>query len=157
MKKSKLSGDIAVMEVSRQSSPGLRTRAAKTLALQRLNKSSSQSAVASSPRAVLSSSSYLQLRSRRLEKPPVFRQPPKALLDGECCGGCVGLECSSTDSRLKRDLADSASVGSVSEKRKIGVETEGGNVGDVEDCFGENCLEFGGENWYGFENFFWNC
>lgn len=53
MRKSKPAGDVAVMEVSQAASLGVRTRA-KTLALQR------------------SSSSYLQLRSRRLEKPPIL-------------------------------------------------------------------------------------
>ncbi|KAH7576352.1 hypothetical protein ACOSP7_003399 [Xanthoceras sorbifolium] len=61
MKKSKITGDIAVMEVS-PSSIGVRTRA-KTLALQRL-----QNPVSPDPDD--SSFSYLQLRSRRLEKPP---------------------------------------------------------------------------------------
>lgn len=66
MRKTKLSGEVAVMEVSAQSSIGVRTRA-RTLALQRLQKP------ASSPAADHSSppSCYLQLRSRRLEKPSV--------------------------------------------------------------------------------------
>ncbi|XP_022771446.1 cyclin-dependent kinase inhibitor 3-like [Durio zibethinus] len=72
MKKSKIAGDIAVMEVSHQSTLGSRTRAAKTLALQRLQKTtpspSPAQAVASTPD--VSSFSYLQLRSRRLEKLP---------------------------------------------------------------------------------------
>ncbi|CAM8896161.1 unnamed protein product [Rhodiola kirilowii] len=55
MRKSKVAGDAAVMEVA-QSSLGVRTRA-KTLALQRLQQSTS-------------GGSYLQLRSRKLEKPP---------------------------------------------------------------------------------------
>ncbi|KAF7825731.1 cyclin-dependent kinase inhibitor 3 [Senna tora] len=71
MKKSKIAGgDVAVMEVSPQSSLGVRTRA-KTLALQRLQKPLS-------PDADASSFSYLQLRSRRLEKVVVDakRHPP---------------------------------------------------------------------------------
>ncbi|GMI76179.1 inhibitor/interactor with cyclin-dependent kinase, KIP-RELATED PROTEIN 3 [Hibiscus trionum] len=71
MKKSKITGDIAVMEVSHHSTMGSRTRAAKTLALQRLSKTTPPSA----PPALgvglnpdVSSFSYLQLRSRRLEK-----------------------------------------------------------------------------------------
>ncbi|GMI85702.1 inhibitor/interactor with cyclin-dependent kinase, KIP-RELATED PROTEIN 3 [Hibiscus trionum] len=67
MKKSKIAGDIAVMEVSHQSTMGSRTRAAKTLALQRLSKTPSPAhAVGLNPD--VSSFSYLQLRSRRLEK-----------------------------------------------------------------------------------------
>ncbi|KAI4344970.1 hypothetical protein L6164_012142 [Bauhinia variegata] len=75
MRKAKTTGEVALMEVS-QSSFGVRTRA-KTLALQRLQKSQ---APAPSP---ASSGSYLQLRSRRLEKPPIThdskrqRQAPK--------------------------------------------------------------------------------
>ncbi|XP_008785181.2 cyclin-dependent kinase inhibitor 5-like [Phoenix dactylifera] len=57
MRKAKVSGEVAVMEVSAQSSLGVRTRA-RTLALQRLQKPSPPD-----------SSSYLELRSRRLEKP----------------------------------------------------------------------------------------
>ncbi|XP_008802404.1 cyclin-dependent kinase inhibitor 5-like [Phoenix dactylifera] len=65
MRKAKVSGEVAVMEVSAQSSLGVRTRA-RTLALQRLQK----------PSPVPDSSSYLELRSRRLEKPPPLA--PKA-------------------------------------------------------------------------------
>lgn len=58
------------MDVS-QSSLGVRTRA-KTLALQRLQKSSASPVTAgASPTPDSSDGSYLQLRSRRLEKPPV--------------------------------------------------------------------------------------
>ncbi|XP_010920331.1 cyclin-dependent kinase inhibitor 4 [Elaeis guineensis] len=59
MRKAKVLGEVAVMEVSAQSSLGVRTRA-RTLALQRLQK----------PSPPPDSSSYLELRSRRLEKPP---------------------------------------------------------------------------------------
>lgn len=52
MRKSKMTGEVAVMEVVSQSSLGVRTRA-KTLALQK---------------NTTSSASYLQLRSRRLQK-----------------------------------------------------------------------------------------
>ncbi|KAK8521743.1 hypothetical protein V6N12_066329 [Hibiscus sabdariffa] len=72
MKKSKITGDIAVMEVSHQSTMGSRTRAAKTLALQRLSKttppSSGSPAHGVGLNSDVSSFSYLQLRSRRLEK-----------------------------------------------------------------------------------------
>ncbi|KAK8474781.1 hypothetical protein V6N13_060472 [Hibiscus sabdariffa] len=70
IRKAKTAGEVAVMEVS-QAYLGVRTRA-KTLALQRLQKSS-----ASPPATVVAlapakgDGSYLQLRSRRLEKPPV--------------------------------------------------------------------------------------
>ncbi|KAK8532451.1 hypothetical protein V6N13_131780 [Hibiscus sabdariffa] len=72
MKKSKITCDIAVMEVSHQSTMGSRTRAAKTLALQKLSKRPPPPS-GSPARGVgldtdVSSFSYLQLRSRRLEK-----------------------------------------------------------------------------------------
>ncbi|GMI90101.1 inhibitor/interactor with cyclin-dependent kinase, KIP-RELATED PROTEIN 3 [Hibiscus trionum] len=68
IRKAKTAMEVAVMDVS-QSSLGVRTRA-RTLALQRLQKSSTSPAKAA---ASLDSGdgSYLQLRSRRLEKPPV--------------------------------------------------------------------------------------
>ncbi|KAG1359716.1 putative Cyclin-dependent kinase inhibitor 5 [Cocos nucifera] len=55
-RKGKITGEVAVMEVPNQSSVGVRTRA-KTLALQRLQK------------PTVDPTSYLELRSRRLEKP----------------------------------------------------------------------------------------
>lgn len=68
MKKSKTTtGDNRVMKVSEPTTTvvGVRTRAAKTIALKRLN--SSASAYDSALKD--DSSCYLQLRSRRLEKP----------------------------------------------------------------------------------------
>ncbi|KAA0053343.1 cyclin-dependent kinase inhibitor 3 [Cucumis melo var. makuwa] len=112
-KKSKLT----LMELSPHSSPPLRTRAAKTLALQRLNKSSLSSSSSSS------SSSYLKLRSRRLQKPPILRQKPHT--DDDCCRARLSLQSSS-------------------EKRNLSLgQSQTGNVWDVEDCF----REFGGDNW----------
>ncbi|XP_022735246.1 cyclin-dependent kinase inhibitor 4-like isoform X2 [Durio zibethinus] len=69
IRKAKTAGEVALMDVS-QSSLGVRTRA-KTLALQRLQKSSNSPETAASARAS-SDGSYLQLRSRRLEKPPIM-------------------------------------------------------------------------------------
>ncbi|XWS76102.1 hypothetical protein CRYUN_Cryun01aG0148200 [Craigia yunnanensis] len=87
MKKSKITGDIAVMEVSHQSNLGSRTRAAKTLALQRLQKttpSSPAQVVSSAPD--VSSFSYLQLRSRRLEKLPSVSNETKQKQQGKESG-----------------------------------------------------------------------
>ncbi|KAF3500140.1 hypothetical protein F2Q69_00039689 [Brassica cretica] len=65
IKKSKITGVIDSMEATEAASLGVRTRAAaKTLALKRLNSSSAPD-----------SSCYLQLRSRRLEKPPSLVEP----------------------------------------------------------------------------------
>lgn len=60
MKKTKMAGDVAVMDVVSQSPLGVRTRA-RTLALQKL-------AVAAPPDPAAGAGSYLQLRSRRLLK-----------------------------------------------------------------------------------------
>ncbi|CBI17323.3 unnamed protein product, partial [Vitis vinifera] len=71
MRKAKARGEVAVMEVS-QPCLGVRTRA-KTLALERLQKSRPRpSPPQSPPQQQASSSSYLQLRSRRLLKPPIL-------------------------------------------------------------------------------------
>ncbi|CAN6911469.1 hypothetical protein Bca4012_078968 [Brassica carinata] len=72
MKKSKITNNDT--EPTEPTSLGVRTRAAKTLALKRLNSSASDSALAGD------SSRYLQLRSRRLEKPMSLtepKQPPR--------------------------------------------------------------------------------
>lgn len=90
MRKPKITGDVAVMDSS-QSSLGVRTRA-KTLALQRLQSSSPQS-------------SYLELRTRRLQKPPLLNKQQKQ--DNTC-------PCPNPSSRLRRTSANSASVGSLS-------------------------------------------
>ncbi|RVW19537.1 Cyclin-dependent kinase inhibitor 3 [Vitis vinifera] len=71
MRKAKARCEVAVMEVS-QPCLGVRTRA-KTLALERLQKSRPRpSPPQSPPQQQASSSSYLQLRSRRLLKPPIL-------------------------------------------------------------------------------------
>ncbi|GMH08023.1 hypothetical protein Nepgr_009863 [Nepenthes gracilis] len=71
MKKSKSAAEVAVMDVS-QSTLGVRTRA-KTLALQRLQRTASPSP----PTSPANSGNYLQLRSRRLLKPPIFMESKK--------------------------------------------------------------------------------
>ncbi|KAH0915619.1 hypothetical protein HID58_030065, partial [Brassica napus] len=72
MKKSKITNNDT--EPTEPTFLGVRTRDAKTLALKRLNSSASDSALAGD------SSCYLQLHSRRLEKPPALtepKQPPR--------------------------------------------------------------------------------
>ncbi|KAE8722557.1 Cyclin-dependent kinase inhibitor 4 [Hibiscus syriacus] len=69
IRKAKTEGEVAVMEVS-QSPLGVRTRA-KTLALQRLQNSSASPPATVASAQAKGDGSYLQLRSRRLEKPPV--------------------------------------------------------------------------------------
>lgn len=89
MRKAKLSGEVAVMEVPHQSSLGVRTRA-RTLALQRLLKPTTDlhqpspattkttSEVNSGTVSTDHPCSYIQLRSRRLEKTPLAVLSPRA-------------------------------------------------------------------------------
>ncbi|KAD3338414.1 hypothetical protein R6Q59_026929 [Mikania micrantha] len=120
MRKPKLTGDtVAVMDVSH----GVRTRA-KTLALQKLQALKSPTTVPP-PTEHHPEPSYLQLRSRRLEKPPVKqltccrRQNPNPSF----------VSCS--------DVSQSVESGSVETRIEGGEETE-------EACFGENNLYFDG-------------
>ncbi|KAG1361857.1 cyclin-dependent kinase inhibitor 4 [Cocos nucifera] len=127
MRKAKVSGEVAVMEVSAQSSLGVRTRA-RTLALQRLQKPSPPD-----------SSSYLELRSRRLEKPP----PPAPKEDT--------AKPNNPSHRTGAREANSGSVGSVSLRSCPNSDSKKGSVAppvevpeaslDAEVSFGENVLE----------------
>lgn len=97
MRKAKLSGEVAVMEVPHQSTLGVRTRA-RTLALQRLLKptdlhqsspatTKTTSEVNSSSASTDQQCSYIQLRSRRLEKTPLVVLSPRASTkDGHASG-----------------------------------------------------------------------
>ncbi|KAK8969417.1 Cyclin-dependent kinase inhibitor 4 [Platanthera guangdongensis] len=96
MRKSKLAGELSVMEVSPQSSIGVRTRA-RTLALQRLQKPAADN---------FSSPCYLQLRSRRLEKPSIAvkntESSPEADAGGaEASFGENVLESEATDRNVR--------------------------------------------------------
>ncbi|XVF32207.1 hypothetical protein REPUB_Repub17cG0062100 [Reevesia pubescens] len=129
MKKSKITGDIAVMEVSHQSTLGGRTRAAKTLALQRLQKlhPSSPSSAGSTPD--VSPFSYLQLRSRRLEKlpSPVSNNETKQRKESSC----------KTEEKKKTE------AGCFVENREIVVGVGVGLCCQTEEAsFGENNLDF---------------
>lgn len=115
------------MEVSAQSSLGVRTRA-RTLALQRLQKPSPPD-----------SSSYLELRSRRLEKPP----PPAPKEDT--------AKPNNPSHRTGAREANSGSVGSVSLRSCPNSNSKKGSAAppvevpeaslDAEVSFGENVLE----------------
>ncbi|PRQ25552.1 putative cyclin-dependent kinase inhibitor [Rosa chinensis] len=144
MKKSKITGEIAVMEVSisPQSSLGVRTRA-KTLALQKLHHQQQQS-----PDSDSSSLYYLQLRSRRLEKPPLRSDANKqAQAQGprDCYAGGGAV-----NSRLS--VGSSADLGWDERNEKDGegcfgnVESEAEYANDVEASFGENNLDFDGRD-----------
>lgn len=157
MKKSKITGDVAVMEVS-QSSMGVRTRA-KTLALQRLRKAPDPLTPPIHPNT---SSSYLQLRSRRLEKSPPLNDTTtaKKLAKDTCIENSENPNPNPrSSSRLRPSSVNSGSVGSVSLSRSgkpegycceniTGWEKEGEaeefNDLGAEASFGENNLEFEG-------------
>uniref|UniRef100_A0A1D1ZGW5 Cyclin-dependent kinase inhibitor 3 n=1 Tax=Anthurium amnicola TaxID=1678845 RepID=A0A1D1ZGW5_9ARAE len=152
MRKAKITGEVAVMEVAHQSSLGVRTRA-RTLALQRLQRSSSPTPAPSTADEA-DDSSYLQLRSRRLEKPPVAASRPKDSCKDASTSGYApkpSSEHASAKTRLAACSANSRSVGSASvgkscskkggrEMRQPVQEASPDNEG-VEASFGENVLD----------------
>ncbi|KAL6971079.1 hypothetical protein U1Q18_030761 [Sarracenia purpurea var. burkii] len=148
MKKSKTAGEVALMEVA-PSSFGVRTRA-KTLALQRIQKSRPPPP----PATPSAGGSYLQLRSRRLEKSPIFitsyskrrRQPPK---EDSAPKGHNPNPNSTMGSRVRMGSVDSGSVGSVSlncmKKEEKNEEMKSNDEQEwIEASLGENVLEFEG-------------
>ncbi|KAL6189623.1 hypothetical protein ACLB2K_041009 [Fragaria x ananassa] len=126
MRKSKAAGDVAVMEVSQAASLGVRTRA-KTLALQR------------------SSSSYLQLRSRCLEKPPILvpkRHHNKHHHTPKQQQQPSAAEPSPTK---PEDGGEELSPPKEEEQKKNSELNDGGEDGGADEAsFGENVLEFEG-------------
>lgn len=158
IRKAKTTGELAVMEVS-QSSLGVRTRA-RTLALQK-------SPAPPSPAAA--SGSYLQLRSRRLEKPPValssqdsgpkrHRQAGSNPRAGSSLRvgshGPKGVDQETVEVEKEEDLQE--------KKEKSGNNYNNNNnnsdLGVEEASFGENVLEFEGrERWVFFFSFFCLC
>ncbi|XP_052184380.1 cyclin-dependent kinase inhibitor 5-like [Diospyros lotus] len=151
MRKAKVRGDVAVTEAVSQSL-GVRTRA-KTLALRRLQSARKDD-----------SSSYLQLRSRRLEKlPPSLNGPEKQSQQQERQQSRIPEVCAedpNPSSRMRPRPMNSGSIGSVSVSRSkiervqgVAVEfsgrgsDEGGTEGcndlgmEFEPSFGENNLE----------------
>lgn len=153
MRKSKTTGEVALMEVWHHQSPltlGVRTRA-KTLALQKLTAAAASSG----------GGSYLELRSRRLEKPTFVRdQKRQKQLPKESPNPKSNSRASSS-SRLRVGSVNSGSVvgseslkkekGSQLERQKVVVDIEQEiqekNTG-IEASFGENVLEFEGrERW----------
>ncbi|MCD7464731.1 hypothetical protein HAX54_053308 [Datura stramonium] len=152
MRKSKTRGEVALLEVSNtQSSPlGVRTRA-KTLALQRLQKSNSTATGGDG-------GSYLQLRSRRLEKPSVGLEGKrkKQPLKDPNLPNPVKNQVARTSARVRQLQGQSWNSGSVEgEEKKEEVQPKesqneinnnsGGEGGvEVEASFGENLLELDG-------------
>ncbi|KAK2643940.1 hypothetical protein Ddye_019135 [Dipteronia dyeriana] len=137
MRKAKTAAEVAVMDVT-QSTLGVRTRA-KTLALQRLQKSSSSAS--SAPGGV----SYLQLRSRRLVKPPLHlndsSRRPKLQAQGHSNSNA------SSRNRVRGAQTDSGSHGSgrkteIDQEEEIEVEQHNSKVDfAVEASFDENVLD----------------
>ncbi|XAR60971.1 hypothetical protein NMG60_11034536 [Bertholletia excelsa] len=140
MRKAKITENVAVMEVVSQSSIGVRTRA-KTLALQRLQ---------SQPPSP--ESSYLQLRSRRLEKSapslhdlkkpqndvrPQKPHPRTILRSGSINSGSVGSEtisCSKNgEGAIRNFTAVHGKEGEAEYHHDLSI--------DFEPSFGENYLE----------------
>ncbi|XP_062078700.1 cyclin-dependent kinase inhibitor 3-like [Humulus lupulus] len=154
MKKSKITGEVAVMEVSLspQCSLGVRTRA-KTLALQR-QQQQKKSPTSAQNQVDSSAFSYLELRSRRLEKPPLLSEAKKQNQNHEnqvsprtrgCCGENPRPNFRWHNSRLRVRSLDS---GLVDEGLALkGDETEvGNNLGLEEASFGEKNSEFEGRD-----------
>lgn len=138
MKKSKIAGDVAVMEVSLspQSSLGVRTRA-KALALQRQQQHQERKPTNAEPDPD-DSFSYLQLRSRRLVKSPLLGNHHKLPeRSNGCCGENPSPDVSGPDLRLRVGYVDPLETGLTGS-----VETENGNDVGAEISFGENNFEF---------------
>lgn len=152
------------VSISPQSSLGVRTRA-KTLALQKLQQQQQQQQSQSlEPDSDSASLYYLQLRSRRLEKPPLRNDAKKQSQSQsqplanprDCCAGNGGRK--PLNSRLSvGSSADLGWDGSAERKeeeegegrfRTFGSEAEYGNDTGVEASFGENNLEFEGRDRY---------
>ncbi|KAF3322222.1 cyclin-dependent kinase inhibitor 4-like protein [Carex littledalei] len=107
MRKGKLSGEVAVMEISLHTPLGVQTRS-RTLALQKQNPKSTSISNASPPSPV----GYLELRNRRLEK-----HLPLVKGKGNLCHeeGLITPE--------KGSAANSCSIGSFSPREKSGRNT----------------------------------
>lgn len=187
IRKAKAAGELAVMEAT-QSSLGVRTRA-KTLASQRLQKSPPAAAAAAAnpqatpppppppppaPPATASSGSYLQLRSRRLPKPPILVRSHYSKRQRKVGCGASSAKSPSPGSspnpraRSRLRVGSMESVGSYlsnsaggnnnksGEEAKDGIPREENAVGNDNECssnadlgvgeasFGDNVLEFEG-------------
>lgn len=146
MRKAKFTDDVAVMEVPQSTTLGVRTRA-KTLALQRIQSSSTAPPSPPPSDLVSDSSCYLELRSRRLQKP--LRLKPQS------CTQEVDMNTHPRSSSSRLRLNNSASSGSVKSasivrpkvvedcfKNRVPDETEHGFDLGIEASFGENNSDF---------------
>lgn len=144
-RKSKATGEVAVMDVA-QSSLGVWTRA-KKLALQRLQKSSVAAHTATATATATSvGRSYLQLRSRRLEKPLILADDSKRrkniLKDARVSNSSPSIEPNKSTKALNSRSAGSTLLDSLNE---IQAETQKSEARDedagFEPCSDENVLE----------------
>lgn len=151
MRKAKTAADVALMEVA-QSSLGVRTRA-RTLALQRLQKSSPAPATATT---VAAGGSYLQLRSRRLEKPPTdhSKRQKQQQQQGPYQTPVLSPNPNSRKSRLGvgsefvNDEGGNLGIEKLEESFQENKNGDLGGGGGGEASCGENVLEFEGrERW----------
>lgn len=162
MRKAKTAGEVAIMDLTL----GVRTRA-RTLALQKSSIPPSRSPSTASSAAA--GGSYLQLRSRRLEKPPiVVNDSAKRAKQGpakekeNCASESQNQNPNSSNSRarVRVSQADPGSNGSGQKNESnsngnenvgVGVEEETNQDLGVEASFGENALEIEGrERWVSF-------
>ncbi|XP_044500172.1 cyclin-dependent kinase inhibitor 5-like [Mangifera indica] len=155
MRKAKTAGEVAIMDLTL----GVRTRA-RTLALQKSSIPPSRSPSTASSAAA--GGSYLQLRSRRLEKPPiVVNDSAKRAKQGpakekeNCASESQNQNPNSSNSRarVRVSQADPGSNGSGQKNESnsngnenvgVGVEEETNQDLGVEASFGENALEIEG-------------
>ncbi|KAG5560607.1 hypothetical protein RHGRI_003806 [Rhododendron griersonianum] len=157
MRKAKTAADVALMEVA-QSSLGVRTRA-RTLALQRLQKSSPAPATATT---VAAGGSYLQLRSRRLEKPPTDHSKRQKQQQQQQQQGPKQTPVLSPNPNSRKSRLGVGSKFVNGEGGNLGIEKLeesfqenkngdlGGGGGGEASC-GENVLEFEGRERYNFD------
>ncbi|KAF7149521.1 hypothetical protein RHSIM_Rhsim02G0056600 [Rhododendron simsii] len=142
LRKAKTAADVALMEVA-QSSLGVRTRA-RTLALQRLQKSSPAPATATT---VAAGGSYLQLRSRRLEKPPIDHSKRQKQQHGPKQTPVLSPNPNSRKSRLgvgSEFVNDKGGNLGIEKLEESFQENKNGDLGGGEASCGENVLEFEG-------------
>ena len=147
IRKAKTTGELAVMEVS-QSSLGVRTRA-RTLALQK------SPAPPPSPSQPAASGSYLQLRSRRLEKPPVALSTQdsgtkrhKQAASNPRAGSSLRVGSHGRPKVVNQEADEVEKEDDLQEKNEKSGNNNNGDLGVEEASFGENVLEFEGrERW----------
>lgn len=148
MRKAKITGDVAVMELS-QSSFTVRTRA-KTLALQKIQASSHPPNTPDD-----SSLSYLQLRNRRLEKPNLAGKQQKSAAKESCRQNPEPPDFCPTNPNPRMRPMATGSVGSDSigsSKKEHGFFVENILGGGKEKEEAEDFTDFGGEASFGENN-----